>query len=271
MLKSLCVCTQNSSFIPYITYQNETVFAHYNGITIARCKNCGLLKTFSKNIKPQTSNSKTYEDKKENYAKLFQPILETIKNSKKNGSILDVGCSSGILLELLQKQGYTVNGVEPNADAYKIAYSKFKDKIFNGTLTDFTKVNKKTFDVVIYNHVLEHIPNPAEEINNVKKLLKKNGVLIIGVPNTDNVIFYLRKKYWESLLPDQHIWHFSTNYLKRFLKENGFEVVEKSYSNYEREDYPVLKRIYFSLLVLINKILGTGEAVLLTYERISTD
>jgi 2-polyprenyl-3-methyl-5-hydroxy-6-metoxy-1,4-benzoquinol methylase len=152
-----------------------------------------------------------------------------------------------------------------------VAHAKLKNKIFNGTLSNFINHNKKTFNVVIYNHVLEHIPNPAEEIKHIKKLLTKNGVLVIGVPNTDNIFFYLRKKYWESLLPDQHIWHFSTDYLKRFLKENGFEVVETSYSNYEREDYPLLKRIYFTILVLLNKMLGTGEAVLLVSKRIETD
>ena len=104
------------------------------------------------------------------------------------------------------------------------------------------------FDCIIYNHVLEHIEDINGEFVLIKKALKKNGTLIIGVPNTDNMIFKIRRKYWESLLPNEHIWHFNAKYLAQYLQKQKFEIIKIRFEDDARKSYPFHKQTYFRLL-----------------------
>lgn len=272
MMQRQCVCRKQSVFTPFIVYKNETVFKNYEGTVIGKCKNCGILKTFpskkNKLFSPIITKSQDYEKRKQEFEGLFASIVSQIKKYvKPSATILDVGCSSGILLSLLKKRGFDVHGIEPNKQAYLFAKKKLKKNIFNVTLFDYSNNRIRQFDCIIYNHVLEHIQDINREFTLIHKCLKKNGILVIGVPNTDNVIFKIRKKYWESLLPNEHIWHFNTDYLKKYLKKQGYKISYTSFDDDHRKSYPVVKRIYFTLLTFLNKIMHTGEAVLIISQK----
>lgn len=275
MIRSHCLCKKGfSDFKKVIEYKNEAVFKDFEGTIIAKCVNCGLLKTIAskKRFDPKQSRGFMYEKKRDLFIPLFKPIVNEISKYKKSGKVLDVGCSSGLMLELLQKKGFDVYGIEPNLQAYKIARKKFKNNILHGILPDFSQNNhfyvllhrsKQKFDVIIFNHVLEHIENIHEQINMAKQLLKPDGILVVGIPNTRNIIFTIRKKFWEPLMPKEHIWHFTDNYITTVLKSYGFSVITKQYSNDKRQDYPFIKRVYFFLLSMINRMFLTGESVTL--------
>jgi len=270
-IKENCICKKNSKskFKLLIKYENETVFAEYEGISIYKCINCGVLKTISdKNPKiKQKSRSWYYEKNKKKFIEIFKPIIEIIKKYKKNGQVLDVGCSSGILLELLEKRGFDAYGLEPNKQAYAIAKSKFKNKIFNCKLNEFIASNGLKFDIVIYNHGLEHIQDPIFELELIKKVLKNNGIFVLGLPNTSNIIFILRNKYWESLMPNEHIWHFSKKQVIQLLNKKEYLVKSITFSNDKRQDYTLIKRAYFNFLSQINKLFNTGESMLILSKK----
>lgn len=269
MIQSYCLCkNKKNNFTPFISFQKETVFKDFNGIIITRCNNCGLLKTIASkhNFDAKQSRGEMYEEKKDLFIPLFSPIVNEILKHKKSGKVLDIGCSSGLMLELLHKNGFVVYGIEPNKNAYSIAYKKFSHKIYYGSLVNFVNSNyrkSRKFDVIIFNHVLEHIEKVHEQLKIAKKLLRPNGLLVIGIPNTRNIIFYLRKKYWEYLMPKEHVWHFTDLYMIKVLNQHGFSIISKQYSNDKRQDYPLMKRVYFDFLSLINKLFGTGESVTL--------
>ncbi|MBI4973672.1 class I SAM-dependent methyltransferase [Candidatus Roizmanbacteria bacterium] len=254
-------------------YKNETVFNDYEGTVIGRCENCGILKTFpsrkNKLFNPVTTKVEEYERRKKEFEKLFARLTASVEQRVvRKGSVLDVGCSSGILLSLLKRKGFDVWGLEPNKQAFLYAKKILKNNISNDTLSSYLKKQKMKFDCIIYNHVLEHIEDVNAELSLIKRALKKNGVLIIGVPNTHNMIFKIRRKFWESLLPNEHIWHFNTKYLVEYLQKQGFEIVKIGFEDDARRTYPLLKRVYFTLLSLLNRIMGTGEAVLIIAQRI---
>ena len=268
MIRSNCVCKTNATFTAYIVYNNETVFKEYDGSIIGKCNTCGILKTFpsgkNKQFDPFITKSEDYENRRKEFESLFSPIIAYVeKYTTPRSTILDVGCSSGILLTLLKRKKYDVYGIEPNKQAYLFAKKKLKKNIFPGTLLPFSKKTNKKFDCIMYNHVLEHIENINQEFRLISRLLKKNGVLIVGVPNTDNIVFKIRQKYWEYLLPNEHIWHFDTNYLKKYLQVQKYKILDTSFKDDERKSYPFHKKIYFTLLAFLNRIMHTGEAVLI--------
>jgi len=298
-MKSSCICKKKSSFKPYIIYKNETVFKAYEGTVIGQCESCRILKTFpskkNKLFNPVITKAEDYEKRKKEFENLFAPLTEAVRrHTVKKGSVLDVGCSSGILLSLLKRKGFDVYGLEPNRQAYLYAKKTIKKNVFKMTLSQFLRglslrakhsiakqsINlirlprlyprndRMAFDCIIYNHVLEHIEDVNSEFLLIKKVLKKSGFLIIGVPNTHNMIFKIRRKYWEPLLPNEHVWHFNTKYLVKHLQKHKFEIIKISFEDDARKSYPVLKRIYFTLLSFLNKMMGTGEAVLIVSKKI---
>ncbi|MEX1052316.1 MAG: class I SAM-dependent methyltransferase [Patescibacteria group bacterium] len=226
---------------------------------------CGVLKTLSNNknkLEPSQSRIELYEDKHANYQNKFNFLVATIRHYKKSGKVLDIGCSSGILLKLLNELGFEVFGIEPNYKAYLEAKKKLGSAVFNGDLNKYINKNKHKYDVIIYNHVLEHIKNPRVELVMAQKILRKDGLFVFGLPNTSNIIFLLRKKFWESVMANEHIWHFSKSQFINLLSKLKIDIKKIHYSNHDRADYPLLKRLYFYLLVILNKIFKTGEAML---------
>ncbi|OGK15971.1 hypothetical protein A2690_00765 [Candidatus Roizmanbacteria bacterium RIFCSPHIGHO2_01_FULL_39_12b] len=263
-VSSFCPCQQaRTKFSPVFTFHEKKAFPNYEDAVIGKCNHCGVLKTvvFPKNFNSASSRPEMYGKNKEVLIRELYPIIKTIQKSDRR-NVLDVGFSSGILINELQKQGIDTWGIELNKRAFKIAKNKKIANIFNGTLKDFIKkYPRRKFDAVIYNHVLEHIENLKLEIDLIKQIINENGLLIVGVPNRRNVVFYLRGIFWESLMPGEHIWHFTDHYLINFLEKNGFYIKDKFYANHNRSSLPLLKRIYFNILVFLNSLFGTGEAV----------
>src|SRR5947207_1026124 len=107
MLKSSCICKNVSSFIPVIDY-SKGIFPQYSGIIIGKCTNCGVLKTIIPDNKqyPQQSHGKFYEENKNKFKNIFLPVVKEVQKYKKTGTVLDIGCSSGILMEVLKENNF---------------------------------------------------------------------------------------------------------------------------------------------------------------------
>jgi len=107
---------------------------------------------------------------------------------------------------------------------YAAAYgNKHGLNIFNGELND-AKFPSNFFDVIVMNHVLEHLFNPKETLQEVSRILKPDGLLIIGIPNIDSYAARVFGKYWSAMEIPRHLYHFSVKTLKLLLSENNFEI-----------------------------------------------
>lgn len=156
------------------------------------------------------------DSKKTWFDKTYQLIKKiTIKNKwqlikkyqqHKNISVLDVGCGTGDFLKFGLKEGYKVVGVEPNDQARKLANEKLLT-----VKKELSEISKQQFDVITLWHVLEHVPDYNDYINQLKSLLKSNGILIIAVPNFKSYDATYYKKYWAAWDVPRHLWHFSKN------------------------------------------------------------
>lgn len=100
----------------------------------------------------------------------FEPYI------KKTDTVLDFGCGGGYLLENLKC--YKKYGIEINP--YAAAEARRRNITVFNQLRDLPKSTK--FDVILSNHTLEHLENPALTLTEMKKYLKKRGKLICIVP-----------------------------------------------------------------------------------------
>lgn len=164
-----------------------------------------------------------YLDKWEELSSHFQIILDKIKIYTSKGAVLDVGCSVGILLDVARNNGFAVKGVEFSTWASEFARQKGFDVMTGGLIE--AAYPEKCFDVVVMNHVLEHIPKPIEIMAEISRILKDDGLLVIGVPNFGSYMAKLMKGKWFSLMPDQHIWQFTHESLGKLLLKTGFSEV----------------------------------------------
>lgn len=148
-----------------------------------------------------------------------------------DGKVLDIGCGSGNFLFNLKELGWNVYGVDPSPIAVALAKSRGLENIFQGVIEkiDF---KESFFDAIIMFHVFEHIPNPEEALLKIKKILKPNGFLIIGVPNFAGLGSKMFKKYWGGLSFPLHYIHYDKNSLNFLLKKNKFKIINFYYANF---------------------------------------
>lgn len=146
-------------------------------------------------------------------------------------SLCDLGCGSGYLLSSIKSKNLFLTGVENDDTAIKMA-SKYA-KILKRDLNKKNFSIQEKFDVVVCYHVIEHIKKPENLINNIKKIIKKNGILIIGTPDFDSAMARYFKNKFRLLHDPTHISLFSTDSLLRFLRDNKFKILKIEFPYFE--------------------------------------
>jgi 2-polyprenyl-3-methyl-5-hydroxy-6-metoxy-1,4-benzoquinol methylase len=136
------------------------------------------------------------------------------------GKILDIGAGTGdFLLEAKNKNWETV-GVEPNEKANSIAINK--GVLFADTIE---KLESNSFDVITLWHVLEHVPDVAHQVAELKRLLKPSGTLIIAVPNFKSFDANYYKTFWAAYDVPRHLWHFSKTAIEKLFDKQNMNLV----------------------------------------------
>ena len=140
-----------------------------------------------------------------------------------SGVLLDVGCSTGIFMELAQEAGWSVSGVEPSKWLAERAQERFGVRVLSTTF-EAARLAEQSFDVVTMWDVLEHTAEPAAIVDKAAHLLRPGGILALNVPNIESVIARLMSSRWPLLLPE-HLYYFSPASLRLLLAQHGFSVL----------------------------------------------
>lgn len=153
------------------------------------------------------------------------------KSQVTSKSILDIGCGTGEFLNACQKNNWRVTGVEPSETARANAKSNYGIAAYS-TLWDLQTLTLKggdgggLFNVITMWHVLEHVHQLDKTIEQIKKLLVDEGVLIIAVPNCNS---YDAEKYgaqWAAYDLPRHIYHFTKKDIEKLFSRFDFKLQE---------------------------------------------
>ena len=152
-------------------------------------------------------------------------IFNFVKDIIKPKKVLDVGCGAGGIISVFKDKGCEVLGIDFDEKFLECA-KNFKIPVLRGSINQLDE-NKK-FDLIILNHVLEHIVYPVEFLEKVLKYLNPNGILYIEVPSLEHVrnggYKYDLLLYWQNA----HTIHFNNQTLALVCKRAGLEAVKKT-------------------------------------------
>ena len=185
------------------------------------------------------------EDQKVLNNKIAYYRLRQIKKIEGIERILDCGCGTGILVDLLSKNGYVVDGVD--SSEANINYSK-RHKQGNYLLQDIESLDiGNKYDLIIASHLIEHIRAPEKFLKKVKTTIKKGGFLYIATPNLSA---WSAKSLWRENLGGicgtDHRILYSPKSLSRLLRMNNFEIIYYgTKTRFSRMLEEIIRTLYF--------------------------
>lgn len=177
-------------------------------------------------------------DEASNFRKLQQ---KKIKIFIKNKDILDIGSGNGGLIKYYLKETNKVSAIEPSVKLKEILKTKYKKKI--NIFSNKNKLKRK-YDVILYMDVIEHIKKYNNEINSIKKYLKKNGFIVINVPAFNFLYTDFDKKIG-------HIKRFSKKDILRISRQHDLKIEKIEY--YDSIGFFLILLSKFILKINLNK------------------
>lgn len=193
----------------------------------------------------------TYREAK---GRRFHPLVESavkqfrnarkkrIERHIKGGRLLDVGCGRGLFLRVMRSGGWSVAGVEFSEESAADAAGSDGFPVVSGP-PDQWGFPDGSFDVVTMNHVLEHVPGPADHVGGCARLLKAGGILVVAVPNLSSLQASFGGGNWFHLDVPHHLHHFSEGGLRRLLENRGFAVIKAREFDLEYNPYGWLQTL----------------------------
>jgi 2-polyprenyl-3-methyl-5-hydroxy-6-metoxy-1,4-benzoquinol methylase len=148
--------------------------------------------------------------------------LQLISKFYKTGSILDIGCGTGEFLNTCKGAKWKTVGIEPDDKIREIAAQKYSLDIYP---ENYLKALKdESFEIITMWHVLEHVPLLNDRIEDLKRLIKRNGIIIIAVPNCDSLDAKIYKENWAAYDVPRHLYHFTPTTLEQVFKKHDLNL-----------------------------------------------
>ena len=267
----------------------KDLFLTQEPFKILECKECGLLFTTPRPNKDEIGRyykSEEYYSHQENKEGFIPKVYEKVKSvnlknkygiateGKGKGKALDIGCGVGDFLHTMEQHGWDCTGVEPSEDAKVIAKKRIKGQLLSSEEQE--NLPDSSFDIITMWHVLEHVDDIRWQIQQLHRLCKPGGRIIIALPNYKSYDGQYYKAEWAAYDVPRHLNHFNKETLIKILEESGLRHVKTEklvwdayYISYMSEKYrkhsiPLLRGA-FRGLVSNCKARKTGEWSSLVY------
>lgn len=202
-----------------------------------------------------TDANNSFQDKIYQFVKginLNSKIKLISKYNTQDKTLLDIGAGTGDFLKEANKAGWRISGIEPNPKARELAAKKgiqLKPSLENLT--------QEKYDVITLWHVLEHLPNLPQQIQNISALLKSGGKLIIAVPNFKSFDAQHYGAFWAAYDVPRHLYHFSQNSINRLFSKYDYSLIatkpmffDAYYVSLLSEKYKTGKSNYFRAILM---------------------
>jgi 2-polyprenyl-3-methyl-5-hydroxy-6-metoxy-1,4-benzoquinol methylase len=233
-----CPICEGSKQIPFLTCKDYTVSKE--SFNLVSCGDCSFRYTQnpptekeayrfyqSEDYVSHSSTKKGLINRLYNFVRsiTLKQKVKIIKRYSKGKNLIDIGAGTGHFLNTAQKEGYNTVGFEPGKDAAQFAKDHFgiellpTEKLFS--------CEEKSADIITMWHVLEHVYPLKNYIENIHRMLKDDGTLIIAVPNCASYDAEHYKENWAAYDVPRHLYHFRPSDVEKLFQSLDFVVVNK--------------------------------------------
>jgi SAM-dependent methyltransferase len=225
------------------------------GFGLLECAGCGLLRT---NFQADSASLGQYYDAAyygQGGRRFPAPMEAAIRWFREErvrailaqqpapGRILDIGCGRGLMLAALQRRGWEVVGTEFAAPLAQAVAAEHGFPVYADADLSNLALPAQQFDVITLWHVLEHLPDPLATLQEVRRLLKVGGLLVIEVPNLESWQAQVGGGRWFHLDCPRHLYHFGAQDLSLRLSALGFERIQQQTISLEYGPYGMLQSL----------------------------
>ncbi len=208
------------------------------------CGGCGLERS---TLRPQINELDSIDEeareaalkpiRDENFNALLAWLNATVSSralTSEKARLLDVGCAHGWFLEKAAAH-YEVLGLEPDDTVAQRTLQR-NLPVRNGYFPQALKADEK-FDVIIFNDVLEHIPDVKNVLKECAAHLQAEGVVVVNAPDSHGLFYRLSKLFvktgrngtfdrmWQVGLPSPHLYYFDSKSLRKIAAQSGYDVI----------------------------------------------
>lgn len=235
------VCNEKDSTILRMAYDDR--YGQPDRFTLVRCANCNHLMTSPRLIESDLGTLySTYYPRKRisvndiareagkaqnNFARMIRWWAGTNNQgqySVRVGEIvLDVGCGSGASLLEAKALGARAFGIEADRNVKPIAEA-LELSIHFGSLRD-QPFPELSFDLIVMNQVIEHLPDPDLALRTLRERLTPNGRMVVVFPNTGSLWQRVSGSRWINWHIPYHLHHFDRRGFERMARNCGLKVV----------------------------------------------
>lgn len=233
------ICPVCSTGSPVKIFQVKDYSVSGEMFDVLECKNCGLRVTYPVPGIDRIRNYYQSEDyiSHHNASKgivnsLYRLVRKfTVRkkrqlikkiSGKEHGLLLDVGSGTGFFPAEMIKAGWVTTGLEPDEQARVAALSLNRIELLPSE--NLYQLPEKTFDVITLWHVLEHVHDLYGYMQQFKKLMKPDGLLLIAVPNFSSHDASVYGNFWAAYDVPRHLYHFNPAAMKVLAERSGLIV-----------------------------------------------
>lgn len=210
--------------------------------------------TYITHVEPSAFDPESYYRKMLTATKPWGDRINELLTGKE--SVLDFGCSTGHLMTLIGDRAKDVCGFEVNKKEIEFCRTTLGLDVFGGSLDECCW--DRTFDYISMIFVLEHITQPVQLLNNLKKFLKPGGKFIILVPNVDDPLlnFYDIPEYVEFYFCIEHLYYYSAKTINRVFEQAGLKGSIETL-----QEYPVTNHLNWGYRKRPSDVLASRRAI----------
>jgi len=143
----------------------------------------------------------------------------------KQGKLLDIGSGTGAFLHYMKTGGWEVTGLEPDDTARQNAKQLYSVEAL--PIEQLFSLPEQAFDAITMWHVLEHVHDLHKYLEQLRKLVKPGGAIIIAVPNYTSLDAGYYKEFWAAYDVPRHLYHFSPASMESLLAQHNIKVIKK--------------------------------------------
>lgn len=201
-----------------------------NGYTIAKCGSCSIVFVQEQVTAEQLAahyaagTDEVYDDANVDCLNYYYKKLGELvqRQFPRPGKILDLGCSRGWFLDVMQ--GWECHGNEIVAADAASARERYGDRVVTGSFEDYP-MREGYFDAITLQDVFDHFRNPIPTLEKCRRLLRPGGLIAIKVHNISCLYARATGPNFYAIIPPSHLFYYDSRTLAFTLSKSGYKVL----------------------------------------------